>query len=120
MNKYEALCNFYSGFGIPAYEENSVPEKAKMPYITYEAITSGFDSQNVALSFQIFFKSESLMKIDTLTDKLSDALRGHVKLKCDEGYIILYRGEPFAQNVSTGDKATKCKYVNILADYITL
>ena len=120
MNKYEALCEFYNSFGIPAYEEFSVDENAEMPYIKYEVVTSGFDSENTALSLQILYKSDSLTKIDAMTDKLSDALRDGIKLKCDEGYIILYRGEPFAQNVVSGDKSVKCKYVNITADFITL
>lgn len=120
MNKYEALDKFYNSFGIPAYEENSVPEDAKMPYIKYDVSTSGFNSQSVPLSLQMFFKSNSLMKINSFTEKLSDALRNGVSLKCDKGYIVLYRGEPFAQNVGSGDKTVKCKYVNITADFITL
>ena len=120
MNKYEALCNFYNSFGIPAYEEFSVSEKATMPYIRYEVITSSFDSENTALSLQIYYKSETLTKIDAMTEKLSESLRNGKTLKCDEGFIVLYRGEPFAQNVESGDKSVKCKYINITADFITL
>ena len=119
-NKYQALHNFYSSFDIPAYEENSVPEKAKLPYITYEVITSEFDGENIALSCQIYDKSNSLVKLNQLTEQLSARLRGGCKLTCDDGYIMLYRGEPFAQIRPTGDATVKAKYINITASYITL
>ena len=119
-NKYQALHNFYSGFGVPAYEENSVPENAKLPYITYEVITSELAAQNVALSCQIWDKSNSLKNLNTLTESLSAALRNGAKLQCDDGYIMLYRGEPFAQTRPSGERTIKAKYINITADYITL
>lgn len=119
-NKYQALHNFYSSFGVSAYEENSVPETAKLPYITYEVITSEFGGENIALSCQIYDKSNSLTRLNQLTEQLSERLRGGFKLICDDGYIMLYRGEPFAQTRPTGDETVKAKYINISADYITL
>ena len=119
MDKYEALYKFYSSFGIPAYEENSVDDKAKMPYLTYEVITASFDADSVAISCQLYFKSKDLTEIDRLAEKISAALSGGVCLKCDNGYIALYKGTPFAQNRPTGDKSVKCKYLNISADFIT-
>ena len=119
MNKYQALYNFYSSFEINAYEENSVPDNAELPYITYESIIADLDMESVALSCQIYFKSNSLMKINAITEKLYNALEGGAKLKCDSGYIVLYRGRPFAQNRPSGDKTIKAKYINISADYIT-
>lgn len=120
MDKYQALNKFYNSFGIKAYEENSVPEKAKMPYITYEVMTSAFSDDKTALTMQIWFNDTKLVGIDNLTEKISDALSGGKKLKCDNGYIVLYRGNPFAQNVKTIDKSIKCKYVTIMCDYVTL
>lgn len=123
MNKYEALRNFFSSFGMSAYEENSVPDKVRtgdMPYITYELVTSSLDVQNVALSCQIFYKSNSLKGINAATEQLSNALNGGAKLQCDTGWIVLYRGTPFAQNIATEEKTVKAKYINITADYITL
>ena len=119
-NKYKALHEFYNSFGIPAYEENSVPDTAKLPYIAYEAITSQFDSDNIALTCSVYYKSNSLTQINAFTEAFSEALRGGRKLLCDTGYIVLYRGEPFAQNRPTDDKTIKAKYLMLLADYITL
>ena len=36
MDKAQALHSFWSGFGLTAYDENTVPDGAQLPYITYE------------------------------------------------------------------------------------
>jgi hypothetical protein len=38
MNKSQALQSFWESFGIPAYNEYTVPDNAEMPYITYSVI----------------------------------------------------------------------------------
>lgn len=35
MNKAQAIQAFWESFGVPAYEESTVPDDAVMPYITY-------------------------------------------------------------------------------------
>ena len=35
MTAAEAIYGFWSSFGVPAYEENAVPDGAGMPYLTY-------------------------------------------------------------------------------------
>lgn len=42
MTKAAALHSFFSGFGLTAYEENSVPDDAVFPYITYSLTTDSF------------------------------------------------------------------------------
>lgn len=120
MNKTQALQTFYESFGIPAYEENTVPDDAKMPYIIYEVATSQHDEQATALSCQIWYKSNSWSAINAKTEELSQALSGGYNIKCDTGIITLERGNPFAQNRPTEDKTVKCKYINITAHYNTL
>ena len=45
MTKEAALYQFWSSFGLTAYEENSVPAQAAFPYISYEVITDSFGAQ---------------------------------------------------------------------------
>ena len=47
MTKASALYNFFSSFGINAYEETLVPTKEapKLPYLTYQLITDSFDNE---------------------------------------------------------------------------
>lgn len=121
MTKFEALHDFYNSFDIPAYEENSIPKNAEMPYITYEVITGSFSEYQSGLSFQIWYKSNSWKDINAKTETISKALHKGVKLSCTDGYIMLYASDPFAQNrTDADDKTVKCKYCTISADFITL
>lgn len=121
MNKYQALHEFWNGFDIPAYEENSVPKTAEMPYITYEVITDSLSDNATALSCQVWYRANTWKSINAKTEEISQALANGVRLACDDGYILIYRGSPFAQNRNPGDdNLIKCKYIQITADYITL
>ena len=35
MDKYQAINEFWNRFGVMAYDENTVPDDAELPYITY-------------------------------------------------------------------------------------
>lgn len=40
MDRFQAQQEFWSSFGIPAYDARTVDYNAEMPYITYDAISS--------------------------------------------------------------------------------
>ena len=44
MDKSQAIHDFWSGFGLNAYDQNTVPDDARMPYITYEVSTGALDN----------------------------------------------------------------------------
>lgn len=120
MNKYEVIHSFWNSFGIPAYEENTIPKAAALPYITYELQTDNFEGNQVALSAHIWDKSNSWKYLNGKTEEIAEALK-NARLKCDSGYIMLYAGSPFSNNsVSELDSTVKGKYLNITADFITL
>ena len=39
MDKSQALNTFWNSFGIPAYDEYTVPDGTSIPYITYDTAT---------------------------------------------------------------------------------
>ena len=45
MTKAAAIYQFWNSFGLAAYEENSVPDDATFPYITYQLVTDSFDRE---------------------------------------------------------------------------
>ena len=57
-DKWTALHTFFNEFGITAYDENTVPESAEMPYITYEAQTASL-GEALLLSASIWYRSNS-------------------------------------------------------------
>lgn len=124
MTKAGALYNFFSSFGIEAYEETLVPkgdESPKFPYLTYSLITDSFDRE-VILPFSLWYRSEaSLLALNTKTKEISQRIgRGGVFLDCDGGKIWIKRGSPFAQTMSDPeDKTIRRKYINITAEFLT-
>lgn len=119
MNAEQALHNFWSGFGLTAYDENSVPDEAVLPYITYSVSIGGFDTE-VSLTASLWYRSLSWVDITNLAYQISKAIGYSGKtLKTDDGYLWLKRGQPFAQRMGDDDKNIKRMYINITAEYFS-
>ena len=120
MTKAAAIYQFWSGFGLTAYEENTVPTDATFPYITYQLVTDSFDRE-IQLSASLWYRSESWTAINAKTEEISQKIsRGGKIIPCDGGAIWLKRGQPFAQNMGDeNDDLIKRKYLNITAEFIT-
>ena len=120
MTKAAAIYQFWSGFGLTAYEENTVPTNAAFPYITYQLVTDSFDRE-IPLSASLWYRSESWTAINAKTEEISQKIsRGGEIIHCDGGAIWLKRGQPFAQNMGDeSDDLIKRKYLNITAEFMT-
>ena len=120
MTKAAAIYQFWNGFGLTAYEENSVPDDAAFPYITYQLVADSFDRE-VPVTASLWYRSESWTAINAKTEEISQKIsRGGKIISCDGGAIWLKRGQPFAQNMGDeSDDLIKRKYLNITAEFIT-
>ena len=120
MTKAAAIYQFWSSFGLTAYEENTVPTDAAFPYITYQLVTDSFDRE-IPLTASIWYRSESWAEINAKTEEISQKIsRGGKIISCDGGAIWLKRGQPFAQNMGDeSDNLIKRKYLNITAEFMT-
>ena len=120
MTKAAAIYQFWNSFGLTAYEENSVPDDAAFPYITYQLVTDSFDRE-IPLAYSIWYRSESWTAINAKTEEISQRIsRGGKIIPCDGGAIWLKRGQPFAQSMGDErDDLIKRKYLNITAEFIT-
>ena len=120
MTKAAAIYQFWSGFGITAYEENTVPTDADFPYLTYQLVTDSFD-RDVVSTASLWYRSESWKAINAKTEEISQKIsRGGKIISCDGGAIWLKRGQPFAQNMGDeSDDLIKRKYLNITAEFMT-
>ena len=120
MTKAAAIYQFWSSFGLTAYEENTVPDDAAFPYITYQLVTDSFGSE-IQLAVSLWYRSESWMEANVKTYEISHRIdRGGKMIACDGGAIWLKRGKPFAQNMGDeSDDLIKRKYLNITAEFIT-
>ena len=120
MTKAAAIYQFWNSFGLTAYEENSVPDDAAFPYITYQLVTDSF-GREIQLTASIWYRSESWAAINAKTEEISQKIsRGGKIIPCDGGAIWLKRGQPFAQSMGDeSDDLIKRKYLNITAEFIT-
>ena len=120
MTKAAAIYQFWSGFDLTAYEENTVPEDAVFPYVTYQLVTDSFDRE-VAATASLWYRGESWTAINAKTEEISAhiGLGGKI-IKCDGGRIWIKRGQPFAQNMGDeSDDLIKRKYLNLTFEFFT-
>lgn len=120
MTKAAAIYQFWSGFGLTAYEENTVPTDAAFPYVTYQLVTDSFDRE-VAATASLWYRGESWTAINAKTEEMSKKIGASgKKIAVDGGGIWIKRGQPFAQNMGDeSDDLIKRKYINISIVFIT-
>lgn len=117
MNKWEALQNFWERFNIPAYDSQSVPDDATLPYITYEAQTDSLDGV-LSLTSSLWYKSTSWKDISDKADEISDYIGLGITIPLDTGYLWIVRGTPFAQRLADNDMVKRI-IINIQAEYLS-
>lgn len=120
MTKAAALYQFFSSFGMPAYTSTSVPDDVKFPYLTYELITSAFESGDVGLTVNLWFYTTSEAIPNTKAEEIGKRIDEMAPLRCDGGAIWLKRGSPWCQSLSDETSPIiKRRYINITAEYLT-
>ena len=120
MDKWQGLDDFWNSFGIPAYDENSVPDDAIMPYITYHAAVSGFEDPIPSYA-SIWYRSTSWADISRKADQIAERLQNYVLIPInDREYIHLVKGPSFAQRMNEpGDSLTRRIYINVMMEFFT-
>ena len=68
MTFASAYKDYWLSFGLPVYDENTVPDTAQMPYITYQYNENGFDDGEVYLGVSLWYKGFSWFEVDLKAD----------------------------------------------------
>lgn len=123
MTKEQALHQFWSGFGLKAYDEMTVPtgdDAPALPYITYEVITDNI-WHPVTCTASIWYRSSTWTEITQIKDQIAETIGyGHKMIKIDGGYMYLTRGTPFAQRMADdSDDMIRRIYVQLDCEYLT-
>lgn len=58
MNKWNSQYAYWSSFGIPAYNEQTVPEDAVMPYLTYQSVIGSLNGR-MTVSGSLYYRGTS-------------------------------------------------------------
>lgn len=120
MDKWQGLQSFWGSFGIPAYDENSVPDDAVMPYITYHAEISSFEAI-VNTYASVWYYSTSWKDISNKVDEIASALSPYALISLDDHqYIYMGQGVPFAQRMKDPEsESIKRIYMNVAMEFFT-
>lgn len=124
MTKAAALYQFFSGFELEAWEENSVytlESPPAFPYLTYEMNTDAFNDYDTSLTFSLWYRSTSWAAANAKVEEISAAIGRIGKvLPVDCGYLLIMRGSPFAQSLGDpSDDMIKRKMLNITVRFYT-
>lgn len=120
MDKWQALNEFWSGFGIPAYDESTVEQGVDFPRITYSVSTASLD-EPVILTASLWFYGQGWEEASKAADMISEAIgRGGAVRQCDGGALWIKRGVPFAQRMSDpADILIRRIVLNLEAEYFS-
>ena len=118
----EALHEFYSNFGLPCYDETTVPtgkNAPKFPYLSYNASTSDFGEQ-VALDMSIWFYSKSWIEAEKKMKEISDIVGyGGKIINYDNSAVWLKKGSPWAVRMGDPESDMIRRYkFNITVEFI--
>lgn len=119
MDKIQTLHTFWSGFGLKAYDETSVPDDAQLPYITYEVSSDSFGNRLMRTA-SLWYRSSSWAAITEKEQEIADFItRGGRMLKYDGGAIWLQKGSPWAQRMDDpSDEMIRRIVLNVVIEFL--
>lgn len=119
MTKEQAYHAFLASFGWPVYDENTVPDDAALPRITYNLSVTEFGSP-VAMSISLWDRSTSWTTITNKANAIYSAIGlGGKIIRFDGGYIWVKRGQPFSQRMADENDSIRRIYINLEVEYLT-
>lgn len=119
MNKIQTLHMFWNSFGIPAYDENSVPDKAAFPYLTYEVSSDGFGNQ-IAQTSSLWYRSSSWTDITMKEEQIAEFIgRGGVMVAYEDGSMWIQKASPWAQRMNDpSDELIRRIVLNVTIEFL--
>ena len=123
-----ALYAFFSGFGLPAYPEQSVPKEypdehgvmqpVTPPYITYEIVQPDRLRQ-APIHARIWYRSTTLVPVTVMAEVIRKEIDNGHTIPTETGAIRLWPDETFAQIQPADEPDLKIAYLSMIieADY---
>lgn len=104
---------FFNSFGIPAYLEDTIPDGAKLPYLTYKPVIPGGWNESSTFHARLWYPSRSgRMPVLQTADTISAAIAEGLSIPCDGGAVLLCKGAPWAQPMDNPPEGYLCEYLN--------
>lgn len=118
MNKWEVQQAYWSSFGLVAYNEETVPENAVLPYITYQPASGSLNGQ-VTVSGSLWYRGTSWAPIMQKTTEMEPMIDR--QLKVDGGYVKFRKPvSNFAQPMSDpNDDRIRRMVLSVEVEFLT-
>lgn len=113
-----ALKEFFSGFDLPAYSSESVPEDVELPYITYSLAEPEWN-QKATMYAQVWDRSRSNSLILRVADQITAEIGSGLKIPIDDGYLVIWPESPLIQVMVDGDYRSAYINLSINAYHVT-
>ena len=108
-----ALYGFFSRFNIPAYVEQTVPDNAALPYITYE-LREPEAGQNTSLKVRVWYEGTGFAAVVDKVDEIKRALGRGASLHVDNGAVWLWPDTNFCQFQPQDEPKLKVAYLSLI------
>ena len=124
MDKAQALHQFWSGFGIPAWDENTVPDDDDIrgeKYIAYSLSTGSLDDV-INLTAKIWDTNTSSWEfVENKAEEIAEYIAKMVPptIPIENGRLYITKGKPFSQRLSNPNELVRGNYINIQAEFLT-
>lgn len=99
MDKEQALHSFWGSFGLPAYDQNTVPSDAKLPYFTFEVVT-GELNQRLPTSAKLWNRSTDWLFLDSKATEVAKKINEMSPIPIDDGYLYITKDQPFSRRIN--------------------
>ena len=122
MNKSQALYNFWSSFGLEAYDQFTVPTGSGLPdfpYITYEVSEDEIDYP-VLLTASLWYSGTSWEAVEAKAQQNAERIKRMNAIKLDNGYMTITSASPFARRMDDpNDGGIRRIVLNVTVEYFT-
>lgn len=108
-----ALKTFFSGFGLPAYTDDSVPDDVELPYIAYALNVPGW-TRKASVPVRIWDRTTTNAGIIRIADQITAAIGPDGKnIPLDGGgYLVIWQNDDEQiQIMADGD--FRCAFFNV-------
>ena len=98
-----ALKTFFSSFGLPAYQEGTIPDDVTLPYIAFSLSSPEWD-QKASLYVKVWDRTTSNAALIRKADQITAAIGGRKRIALDgDGHLVIWPETPEVQIQADGD-----------------
>lgn len=111
---YEALHDFFNGFGIVGYPVGGVPDEVNLPYLTYERRFG--KKVNIVVHLYYYTRSESIP--NEKAEEICESCRhGGKQVPYENGTIWINTGDPEWFAAESENNTVKHRIINLTLDF---